>query len=276
MGEQIRAWRAVASGWERRQETFRDATLALSKALVDAIDPQPGQTILELAAGLGDTGFLAAARLGATGRLLSTDVAHEMVEAAARRAAALGLENVEFAVADMAALELGDDSVDGILCRFGVMLVVDAGAACREMARVLRPGGRAALAVWAAADVNPWISATGREALELGFIDPPERDAPGPFRFADSKRLTPLLERAGLEVVSVEDVEVRWRAPSLDGWWDTILDTSRMLSVLVAGLDAGQVGRLRAAADSRMAQFVGSDGSLEAPGLARVVLAHVA
>lgn len=275
MNEQISAWRSVASGWERRQDTFRDATVALTKALVDAIDPQPGQTILELAAGIGDTGFLAASRLGPEGCLLSTDVAPEMVDAAARRAATLGLENVEFAVADMTALELGDSSVDGILCRFGVMLVVDAGAACREMARVLRPGGRAALAVWAAADVNPWISTTAREALELGFMDRPERDAPGPFRFADSERLTSLLERAGLEVVSVDDVEVRWRAPSLDGWWDTILDTSRMLSVLVAGLDAAQIGRLRAAADSRLAQFVASDGSLEAPGLARVVLAQV-
>ena len=92
----------VAAGWERRRALFWDATRPLSERMVELLDPQPGETILELAAGPGDTGFLAAERLGPGGRLLSTDVAPEMVDAARRRAAELGVTNADFRVLDAA------------------------------------------------------------------------------------------------------------------------------------------------------------------------------
>lgn len=246
----------------------------MSERLVELLDPRPGETVLELAAGIGETGFLAAARLGPTGRLLSTDVAPEMVDAARRRAGELGLRNVEHCVADMTELALEAESVDGVLCRFGVMLVPDVDAAAMEFARVLRPRGRAAFAVWASADENPWISTTGRVAIELGLADPPAPDAPGPFRFADPRRLPRLLDEVGLEVEGSEDVPIRWRAPSLDEWWETTRDTSRMLALLLGRLDRADTERLRRAAAERLAQFVLPDGSLEAPGLARVVRAR--
>jgi SAM-dependent methyltransferase len=269
------AWRAVAAGWERQQATWWDATLPVSERLVGVLDPRPGETILELAAGIGETGFVAASRLGPGGRLLSTDVAPEMVDGARRRAALLGgLENVEFRVADAAALELGDTSVDGILCRFGIMLVVEPPAAAAEMARVLRPGGRVALSVWASADENPWIAAAGRAAVELGLLERPGLDAPGPFRFADSGRLVGLLESAGLSVTSVEDVPIVWRVPSLDDWWDATRDMSRMISVLLERLDDGQAALLRTTAETAIRPFVGSGGAVAVPGLARVARAQ--
>ena len=140
------------------------------------------------------------------GALLSTDVAPEMVDVARRRAAALGLEGVEFAVEDAAKLSLADASVDGVLCRFGMMLVPDMERAAAEMARVLRPGGRAVLAVWASSRVNPWMTAAGRAALELGLTDPPDPEAPGPFRLADPERLRSVVESGGLEIQVVEEV----------------------------------------------------------------------
>ena len=78
----IEPWRSVAAGWERRAGVFRDATVQLTERLVTLLDPTPGETILELAAGLGETGFEAARRLGPEGRLLTTDAAPEMVAAA--------------------------------------------------------------------------------------------------------------------------------------------------------------------------------------------------
>ena len=71
-----------------------------------------------------------------------------MLDTARRRAAELGLEDVEFRVEDAAALSFDDATVDGILCRWGLMLVPDMDAAAAEIRRVLRPEGRAALAVW--------------------------------------------------------------------------------------------------------------------------------
>ena len=153
--------------------------------MVDLLEPRPGQRVLELAAGPGETGFLALAGIRPDGELLSTDAAPEMVEIARRRALELELTGVRFGVEDAADLSLGDEAVDAVLCRFGLMLVPEMERAAAEIARVLRPGGRAVIAVWASSHVNPWMTAPGRAALELGLTGPPDHDAPGPFRLAD-------------------------------------------------------------------------------------------
>jgi ubiquinone/menaquinone biosynthesis C-methylase UbiE len=110
--------------------------------------------VLELAAGPGETGFAAAARLGPTGKLISSDQSPEMVAVAKARAAELGIENVEFKVLDAQRLSLDSESVDAVLCRWGCMLMADRDAALRESRRVLRRGGRVALAVWDTPDRN--------------------------------------------------------------------------------------------------------------------------
>jgi SAM-dependent methyltransferase len=274
--QQLEAWRAVAGGWERRRALFWEATRPVSERMIELLAPAEGDTVLDLAAGLGDTGFLVIPRIGATGRLISTDVAPEMVAAARRHADELGLRGIDFRVTDAAALDLADASVDGILCRFGLMLVVDAATAVVEMRRVLRSPGRVALAVWASPPENPWISAIGVAAVDLGLAEPPPGDAPGPFRLANTDRLLPLLERAGLRPDAVEDVQIRWSAPSVDVWWETTRDTSRMLSLLLTRIDEQDAMQLRQAAETRLAPYVTAGGRLDVPGLARVVLASPA
>ena len=199
-----------------------------------------------------------------------------MVEAARRRAHELGLDEgdeLAFSVEDAAGLTLADGSVDGILCRWGLMLVPDMDAAAAEVARVLRPGGRAAVAVWADPDANDWITAAGRSALELGLLERPDPEAPGPFRLSAEGRLADLLENAGLDVRTLEDVPLTWRARSLTEWWDVVRDTSRMLATLLDRLDVEDIARVRNGAERRLGQYVEKDGSVAVPGLARVALA---
>jgi ubiquinone/menaquinone biosynthesis C-methylase UbiE len=112
-----------------------------------------------------------------------------MVEVARRRAAELGLENVEHRVLDAEEIELEDDSVDGVLCRFGFMLMPDPEAAVAETRRVLRPGGRLALAVWSTPGRNPWIALGGRILAERGLAPPSQPGEPGMFVLADKERL---------------------------------------------------------------------------------------
>lgn len=252
---------------------FAAATRALSEHLVDIADPQPGDSVLELAAGLGDTGFLAAGRVGPSGRLLSTDFAPEMVEAARRRGAELGVENASFQVVDAADTGLPDNSADVIICRFGVMLVPDCAAAMAEIARVLRPGGRAAIAVWAEVERNDWIAAPAIAARSLGLAPPPEPDAPGPFRLADVAVLRGFVERAGLAVSALEEVEVTWAAGDHDEWWDTVIDMSPALATLADSLPATTLTCLRERALEQLGRFTAPDGSLTVPGVARAVRA---
>ena len=140
--------------------------------------PRTGDTVLELAAGAGDTGFEAAAIVGERGRLISTDFSPAMLEAARRRGAELGVGNVEYRVIDAERIELDDDSVDGVLCRFGYMLMADPAAALAETRRVLRPGGRLALAVWGAPERNPFFGIIGIGLVQRGHMPPPEPRRP--------------------------------------------------------------------------------------------------
>ena len=134
--------------------------------------------MLELAAGVGDTGFEAAATLGERGRLLSTDFSPAMVEAARRRGTELGVENVEYRVMDAERIELDADSVDGVLCRFGYMLMADQ-RRLAETRRVLRPGGRLTLAVWGAQERNPFFVTIAISLVQHGHLPMPEPPGAG-------------------------------------------------------------------------------------------------
>ncbi|WP_411277978.1 class I SAM-dependent methyltransferase [Gaiella sp.] len=272
--DQLEGWRSVAAGWERRRDLFARATAELSERMIELLDPHPGDRVLEVAAGPGETGFRVLARIRPGGELISTDGAPEMVEAARRRASELGLTGVRFRVEDAAALSLPDNDVDCVLCRFGIMLVPDMEAAASEIARVLRPGGAAVLAVWAGTSVNPWMTAPGKAATELGHMGQPDHDAPGPFRLSDPERLRAVVASGGLAIETIEDVPVRWVAGSLDEWWETTRDTSRMLTQLTDRLTPGDIAELRMRAELNLAEFVQGDGSVEAPGVARIVLAR--
>jgi SAM-dependent methyltransferase len=242
--------------------------------MLDLLDPRPGDRILEIAAGPGETGFKALPRILPGGELISTDGALEMVEAARRRAAELGVTNVQFSVEDAASLSLGDATVDRVICRFGIMLVPDMKAVASEIARVLRPGGAAVLAVWAGTSVNPWMTAPGRAALELGYTEPPDHDAPGPFRLSDPDRLRRVVSSGGLTIEIVEDVAVSWVADSLAEWWETTRDMSRMLKLLTERLTPDEIAMLQERAERNLADFVQGNGSIAVPGVARVVLAR--
>src|SRR3954462_6574295 len=116
-------WIRAAAGWEARADQFARDTLPVSRAMVEAIDPQPGQTILDLAAGLGDTGFPAAEGPEPGGQLITSDFSPEMLSAAQRRAKA---DNVRFRQMDLSTpLDQPAASIDSVLCRWGYMLLED-------------------------------------------------------------------------------------------------------------------------------------------------------
>ena len=271
MSDQHDLWEGVANGWERRRAFVWGVSHEVGERLVDALDPQPGETILELACGPGDTGFTAAARLGPAGRLISTDFATEMVGAAKRRAQELGLVNVEHRVMDAQAIDLPDASVDGVLCRWGYMLMPDPARALAETWRVLRPGGRLSFSIWADARANPWGSAIARAATELGFIGPPEPDAPGPFRLGDADRVRALVTEAGFEPAEVTDVPVTWRYADFAEYWSVSRDLSSSLNALLLRLTAAEFAQAQERVDAMLAPYVTAAG-LEIPGLTRNIL----
>src|SRR5215204_1980415 len=155
---QVNEWESVAEAWEANRQRVFDSFSTASDWLVEAIGAQPGQVVLDVAAGPGETGFLVAEAVGPEGRVISSDLAPTMVAAARRGAEARGLANVDCRVMDAQALDLGDDAVDAAISRLGLMLVPDPAAAFRELRRVVHSGGAVAYAVIGTPDQNQWMA----------------------------------------------------------------------------------------------------------------------
>ncbi len=265
-------WEAMAPGWERWRVQLAEALTPVREWLIGALGPQPGETVLELGAGVGDTGFEAAAILGEGGRLISTDFSPEMIEVARRRGTELGLENVEYRVIDAERIELDSGSVDGVLSQSTYMLMADPAAALAETRRVLRPRGRLALSVWGAPENNPWASIGGMILVEGGHIPPPEPEAPGVFSMASEERTRALLDGAGFGSVRTEEVPVRFAFRDLDDYEEWVIDVAGPFAMVLRGLAEDEREVLRARLREAFVPFA-TDGGYELPGAALCAVA---
>jgi ubiquinone/menaquinone biosynthesis C-methylase UbiE len=260
---------AIAPTWERRRDFVERVGSPVREWMIRELAPQPGDTVLELAAGVGETGFEAAALVGAEGRLISTDFSPAMLDAARRRGSELGVENVDYRVIDAESSELETDSVDGVLCRFGYMLMADAGAALAETRRVLRPGGRLTFAVWATPDRNPYFAITGMTLVERGHLPPPEPPpAPGLFSMADPERVKGLLRDAGFGQAQVEEVPLTFPVPDANGYLEFLADTAGPIAIALQGLSEDQRAEVLADVEDSLARFAADGGGYQLPGLA--------
>ncbi len=271
--EQREAWRRGADRWELHADEMREATLPVSEAMIAAIEPHPGQTVLELAAGPGDTGFLAAERLGADGTLISSDQSPEMVEVARRRAARLGLDNVRFETVDAQEVHYGLGPVDAVLCRFGLMLMGDPDAALRAIKSSLREGGRLALATWDTPDKNLWMAMPVIQLVARNAFALPDPGDPGPFSMADADALRERLQNHGFTQVSVEKVQFSQTYASFEQYWEIMLDLAAPLAAAMEHLDASATEEVRGAIRDALAQFAQPDDRLVVPASAVVAAA---
>jgi SAM-dependent methyltransferase len=179
---------------------------------------------------------MAAPFVGETGRVIITDFAPEMVAAARRRAQEVGVKNAEFRTLDAERMDLDTDSVDGVLCRWGYMLMIDPAAAFAETRRVLRSEGRLAFSVFAAPERNPWASLVARVLVTQGHIPPPDPEAPGIFAMADPGRIRELVVGAGLAEPEIEEVSFRWTFADQDDYWRLLTEVAGAISPVLRSL----------------------------------------
>src|SRR5438270_2367725 len=262
--EMLERWERAASGWEKRADRVRELGMPVSTWMVERLELSPGQRVLELAAGPGDTGFLAAQKI-APGTLISSDASEAMLALARSRAEGLGLANVEFNRFELEWIDLPTASVDAVMCRWGLMVCVDPSAAASEMRRVLKPGGRLTVAVWDSAELNPWATLDWRAVIELGHVAPPDPSGPGMFALAPESRLRELLEDSGFVEVLVEGLQLDRSYRAVEEYMAETLDLSATFSELWEKLDEGARSEVMERVEALAAPYRVSDG-LRLPG----------
>ena len=263
--ESRRRWGAAAAGWRRRADQMRAATMPVSARMLELVAPQPGDALLELAAGIGDLGFLASEMIEPGGMLICSDFAPEMLTRAQERAEQLGVANARFRQIDAESIDLPAASLDGVLCRWGLMLMSDPEAALRQCRRVLKPGGRLALAAWQGPEVNPWSSLPLRELRSRGLAEAPDPGAPGQFAWAHQEAIAETLQTAGFVDFELDSVGFAMAYDDVDDWWQTQLDLSRSFADAVAAASPDQRAEVRAVLAEAAESFRAADGSLAVP-----------
>jgi len=272
--EILERWEQAATGWGKHAARMREFGMPVSSWMIEHARLQPGQRVLELAAGPGDTGFLAAELIRPGGVLLSTDGTENMLEVARARANELGIDNVEFRRIELEWVDLDTASVDAVLCKWGLMFSVDPEAALREWRRVLRPGGRVALAAWDQPPLNDWATIPTRALVELGYAEPPDPEAPGMFVLAAPGRLQELLESAGFTDVVVDSVPTPRSFADVDSYVSETQEVSSMFGEVMAPLSDTQRAEVVEKIAELSQPYIGSDGSVSFTGRSLVAAAE--
>lgn len=238
---------------------------AWSPHLVAGAGLAPGQHVLDVACGTGVLARAARTAVGPGGRVVGLDPAPGMLAVAAEVAPAL-----EWVPGDAQDLPFPDRAFDAVVSQFGLMFVPDKARALAEMRRVLKPGGRVALAVWDAVSENPAYREVA--ALFDAEIGPEAGEAVRvPFSMGDRAAFLHLVEAAGFVDAEVETRREEARFPSprtiaeveMRGW----------LPLFGITLDEARIAEILAVAETRLAGLADGSGAAVFPTSAHVLTA---
>jgi len=203
-------WQNAASAWHRWTPTLQAWLGPVTEAMLDLADLQPGDHVLDLAAGAGEPALSAAQRVGPSGHVLATDISSSIIGFAAQTAKERGLANFETKVMDGEKPDQPDDSFDAVLSRLGLIYFPDRPGALKGARRVLRRGGRIVLAGFSTPDQNRFFSIPISIIRRRAGLPAPAPGLPGPFSLGAPGVMESMVKEAGFH-----DVEIRTVAAPL-------------------------------------------------------------
>ncbi len=269
--QQRESWDKFSGGWEKWDHVVLPMLAPVGDEMLRLLDVDVAAEHLDIASGTGEPA-LSIAEVATQGRVVLTDLSTGMLAAAERAAAKRGITNIELRACSADDLPFPDESFDSASCRFGIMFIPDMAAGVREIARVLRPGGKVCAAVWAEPGANLWASMPiGIVANEVGLTPPPP-DAPGIFRCAAPGAVASLFTAAGLRDVEEVDVRAHLVVESAPIVWDYLSDVAAPVVGAMAQADDATRARIRAKVLAGLEEFV-VDGEVRIPLHARCVVA---
>ncbi|MBW2394938.1 MAG: class I SAM-dependent methyltransferase [Deltaproteobacteria bacterium] len=237
MTDQAEFWNEHGSTWVVWQERLDRQIAPHGQLALDALDAKPGEAILDIGCGCGDTLLELAERVGPSGRVVGLDVSAPMLARARERVAKAGANQVTIQEGDAAEASLAPESFDALFSRFGVMFFDEPVKAFSNFHQALRPGGRLAFVCWRGPQDNPWITVPMAAVAPLiEFPPPPPPGSPGMLSLADEDRLRGILGDAGFTEIMLEpaDVVMAPGGGTLDGAVEMFLEIGPVASALRA------------------------------------------
>lgn len=265
--EQRQQWDSVAAGWRKWWRTIESGAEQVSIRMMDLADVKPGQRVLDIATGIGEPALLAGSRVGASGRVVATDISSSMLAIARERAKAQGIMNVEFRESDAERMDFPDGSFDIILCRWGVPSFAHPLSVLSTIRRMLSPAGSFATSVWKAGPTGrPLASLAMALGQEMFALASPGPGAP-PSPETEASLETQMMH-AGFTDMRLEEVTMTLEFPSAADSIEYLTDVSPDVAALLSEQSPGQQAEYRKRLANRLQPYVTGDGSVRIPNLA--------
>ena len=235
---QLNDWNLAAPGWKKWEKRFLQNLQPLTEVLIKSAGVKPGDSVLDLATGTGEPALTIAKVIGSKGKVVGVDLSPGMLSVAKERAAAQGVENVTFQVNDNDDLPaLHDSSFDAAVCRFGLMFMPDPTHVLTSIRRVLKPGGKVAVATWSPPEKVPFFSILSKIVTgHFPEIKPMPTGVPGGvFGIPSQEMLGTLFGKAGLKGFSSQLVQLTFfQDSSPEEYWDAMSEMGGPLVALLA------------------------------------------
>lgn len=237
-------WDRAAPGWNDHTAVIRAWLRQATDAMIGMAGIQPGDRVLDVAAGAGDQTLDAARRVGPEGRVLATDLSPAILAFAQENARRAGLSNVDVQVADGEQLDVPEAGFDAAISRLGLMFFPDPLQGLRQMHRALRPGGGVCVMVFSEPPANPCVAMLLRTALRHAGLPPRDPFQPGSlFSLSRPGQLDGLLRDAGFTQVASTRLPAPFELPSAAHYLAFIRSSASPIQQILGGLDPAAAQR---------------------------------
>ena len=242
--QQRESWNKFSSGWKKWDDLFMDFLKPMGDEIIEKLELKSDYLVLDVAGGTGEPG-LSIASIVTDGKVMITDLSDDMLKIAQENADKKGIKNIETRACDVSELPFPDNTFDAISCRFGFMFFPDMQLAAKEMARVLKPGGKIATSVWNIPDKNFWVTAMMGPINQNMELPAPQPGAPGMFRCAKDGLIASLFLNAGLSNISQVEIAGKLKCKTSDIYWDAMNEVAAPVVTALSKADKATEAKIK-------------------------------
>ena len=255
-------WNTAATGWEKWSDLIDSGAAHISERMVELAGVRPGSRVLDVACGRGEPSLTAARAAAPDGSVTATDISVEMLAFGRRRAAAEGVDNIEFVESAADALDFPAGTFDAALSRWGIIFDPDGEGTAARVRGLLTPGSRFAISSWGTADTVPMLGIPASTTMQRLGVAPPPPGTPGPLSRPTPEAIGGLLEGGGFRDVQVEEIEASFTWDSAEDFTVFIREIAPPISAMINPQPADIQAQTWAAITEAIRERASEDGTV--------------